>query len=559
MTNSKMFRWLAALLALALLAAACGSDDDDDGATDDESTETEAGESDDVVAAGEEAEGDVDTEVEATDVERVQGGEIAVGLEAEIVGMRPWEDTCGSPCYNIFVSMYDKRGDSISQPGDSLEREADSLSARILSIGQVEPAQRRPVKDPEAGPVAGVAPVGGDLLPSAGQPLDDASRRFFEPRFGHDLGKVRIHADRQAAALADSVDARAFTLGRDIVFGWNEFQPHTPSGRELIAHELVHTVQATSEPTILRKGPSKTGYKIKDFQFQKGEQKQGGSGFTGFADLKFDEATNVLTCTLLAFGKYDKSWSSTRRKKWEASFEKTVKDAWDGKHKLVEYSSNPFNPKRWEKTGRTASVQIFIKWSVQPEFSDSMKEIEYIQNLPPAERDKRMRSFKVHVSPTPVRDRVVAGQDLYTDATASQAETTETANYRNYGKPKTVTNENMADYMAGGRYGHYKDAGIKLTVPGRKSFQQRTAAHEFGHMIGLADEYVLSREDYKDLKGRVGTTKAEAQLKERSKVSGDIMNVGMNVRKDHYRPFALMLTSLMHPIQTTWVVEGDQP
>ena len=50
-----------------------------------------------------EAEGDVDTEVEeATDVAQ-QGGElISVGMETEIVGMRPTEDTCGSACYNML-------------------------------------------------------------------------------------------------------------------------------------------------------------------------------------------------------------------------------------------------------------------------------------------------------------------------------------------------------------------------------------------------------------------------------------------------------------------------
>ncbi len=111
MTNRKLYRWLAALLALALLAAACGSDDDDDGAAEETSTETDAdgdGDGDGAVAAGEEAEGDVDTEVEASDAERVTGGEIAVGLEAEIVGLRPWEDTCGTNCYNMMISMYDK-------------------------------------------------------------------------------------------------------------------------------------------------------------------------------------------------------------------------------------------------------------------------------------------------------------------------------------------------------------------------------------------------------------------------------------------------------------------
>ena len=118
MTNSKLYRWLAALLALALLAAACGSDDDGDDAADETSTEAEAGESDDdggAVEAGTEAEGDVDTEVEASDEVAQQGGEIIIGLEAEIVGMRPTEDTCGSPCYNVLNTIYDKLMEQTSE------------------------------------------------------------------------------------------------------------------------------------------------------------------------------------------------------------------------------------------------------------------------------------------------------------------------------------------------------------------------------------------------------------------------------------------------------------
>ncbi|MEL6981820.1 MAG: ABC transporter substrate-binding protein [Actinomycetota bacterium] len=111
MSNSKIYRWLAALLALALLAAACGSDDDGDDAAEDTSTEAEAEGDDDgdsAVEAGTEAEGDVDTEVAESDDVAQQGGEIIIGLEAEIVGMRPTEDTCGSPCYNVLNTVYDK-------------------------------------------------------------------------------------------------------------------------------------------------------------------------------------------------------------------------------------------------------------------------------------------------------------------------------------------------------------------------------------------------------------------------------------------------------------------
>jgi peptide/nickel transport system substrate-binding protein len=97
-------KFLALLFALALVAAACGSDDTDD-AGDDAADETE----DQVVAAGEEAEGDVDTEVEKDETsERTSGGDISVGLEAEAPGLRPWEDACSSPCINMMNSVYDK-------------------------------------------------------------------------------------------------------------------------------------------------------------------------------------------------------------------------------------------------------------------------------------------------------------------------------------------------------------------------------------------------------------------------------------------------------------------
>ncbi len=116
MTRS-LSKLLALLFSFAMIAAACGGGSDGD----DTSSDTTASDSDDgggddggdddgggEIEAGDEAEGDVDTEVEASDAERVQGGEIAIGLEAEIVGMRPWEDTCGSPCMNVLPTLYDK-------------------------------------------------------------------------------------------------------------------------------------------------------------------------------------------------------------------------------------------------------------------------------------------------------------------------------------------------------------------------------------------------------------------------------------------------------------------
>ena len=77
----------------------------------------------------------------------------------------------------------------------------------------------------------------------AGSPLAQGTRGAFEARLGHDLGGVRVHADDEAARLSGSLGAAAFTMGRDIFFGAGRFQPETPAGRHLLAHELVHAVQ----------------------------------------------------------------------------------------------------------------------------------------------------------------------------------------------------------------------------------------------------------------------------------------------------------------------------
>jgi hypothetical protein len=79
---------------------------------------------------------------------------------------------------------------------------------------------------------------------TVGRPLDASLRRFFEPRLAEDLGSVRVHSDAAAAAEAAQRRARAFTAGSDIVFAKGQYNPDTPRGRWLLAHELAHVAQA---------------------------------------------------------------------------------------------------------------------------------------------------------------------------------------------------------------------------------------------------------------------------------------------------------------------------
>ena len=88
-----------------------------------------------------------------------------------------------------------------------------------------------------------------EALRSPGQPLDTATRAFMEPRFGANLAEVRIHVDETAAKSAQAVQARAFTVGRDIVFGMGQYVPEISSGRRLLAHELAHVMQQSNSRT----------------------------------------------------------------------------------------------------------------------------------------------------------------------------------------------------------------------------------------------------------------------------------------------------------------------
>jgi uncharacterized protein DUF4157 len=82
-----------------------------------------------------------------------------------------------------------------------------------------------------------------EVLRSPGQPLDAETRAFMEPRFGHDFSDVRVHTNSKATESAQAVNALAYTVGRDVVFGAGQYTIETSVGKRLLAHELTHVVQ----------------------------------------------------------------------------------------------------------------------------------------------------------------------------------------------------------------------------------------------------------------------------------------------------------------------------
>jgi hypothetical protein len=96
-----------------------------------------------------------------------------------------------------------------------------------------------------------VPPVVHEVLITSGQPLDTGARVYMGSRFGHDFSKVHIHADTKAAESAQAVNALAYTVGNDVVFGAGQYVPSTTGGQRLIGHELTHVVQQESAPPAL--------------------------------------------------------------------------------------------------------------------------------------------------------------------------------------------------------------------------------------------------------------------------------------------------------------------
>ncbi len=156
---------------------------------------------------------------------------------------------------------------SVGPPDDAYEREADRVAEAVMRIP--EPA----VEGESSAGLLGAAaaspahPAIQRLCPEceemqrkstssfaigerigSGSPLPPSERAFFEPRLGIALDEVRLHTGSAAAGMARSVNARAFTVGRSIVFGEGEHRPGTADGRKLLAHELTHVVQQGGAP-----------------------------------------------------------------------------------------------------------------------------------------------------------------------------------------------------------------------------------------------------------------------------------------------------------------------
>jgi hypothetical protein len=164
----------------------------------------------------------------------------------------------------------------VGSPSDPAELEAERIAA---AVGTSPPgpgkacacegsapgeecaecrARRQPMRraaEPGAGAWPGPAPAAvRRLLATPGQPLPSATRTHMQAALGRDFGAVRVHTGALAAEATRSIRARAFTVGNTIGFAPGQYDPDSHAGRNLLAHELVHTVQqeGTGAPVARR-------------------------------------------------------------------------------------------------------------------------------------------------------------------------------------------------------------------------------------------------------------------------------------------------------------------
>jgi len=140
---------------------------------------------------------------------------------------------------------------NVGTSDDVSERQADRVAGEMSASSKTSPEwslSKVSIEAPlhpraaQSGAPAIAPPIVHEVLNASGQPLEAATRTFFEHRFGCDLTDVRVHADSRAAESADAVQALAYTVGRNVILG-SGYGLGTEARRGLLAHELVHSLQ----------------------------------------------------------------------------------------------------------------------------------------------------------------------------------------------------------------------------------------------------------------------------------------------------------------------------
>jgi len=162
-------------------------------------------------------------------------------------------------------------------------------------------------------------------MKGGGHPIPESTRRFFEQRFGNDFNEVRVHTNKRAAYLVNSVSAQAFTVGNDIFFNPDRYNPDSIYGRNLLAHELVHTLQQNPKKHANKNKEQKINNN--EIQSNKLQPYLTGSGFQESLLLKSPQTPGVINIQRLhTFAPYYRPKGTTIHSRVLPMFVKSNKD-----------------------------------------------------------------------------------------------------------------------------------------------------------------------------------------------------------------------------------------
>lgn len=372
----------------------------------------------------------------------------------------------------------------VSQPGDPLEREADYVADKVMKMPRQPLSAQLP------------SPSSGNAMPS-----------LSEPYFGHDLSRPWVHTHDQAPQEARTARTRHYGPGPDIVFGPGEYSPATTQGGYLLAHELGHVTQqrtlGSSAGVVQRQAV--TGTTSRRHRYEAGgtidrpSQVRTDRVISGVSlALAYDPGTAAFAVTFPLVWIFPHAWSTAQRLDYVQRFEAAVRRVWDGRFLLTERA----------RPHRSATVHIAFDEIIIPQLPSAGQEL--------AQLTLHRNRWTMDVRNLLASENVNSITSVVTLGQSSNAQR----------RRRLDTLRSQASFSLSG-------------TGGNRTFTQTTSPHEFGHMIGLGDEYL------EDVSHQSIPTAVRGIINDR------IQNVGETVTPDVYRPFADWLSDLT---QTTWRV-----
>ena len=435
---------------------------------------------------------------------------------------------------------------AIGSVDDPLEREADRVADEVMrmTVHEATPLDLGQPSRPMVSRLGESAALGGDapssvhaILASPGQPLPPSARSFVEPRFGYNFGQVRVHTDGLAQQSAREINAHAYTVGSHVVFGAGRYAPDTTGGKHLLAHELTHVLQqrahAREEPGMLLREPIKRDLtSIPTYEWTGKKQRQTKLALSkAYISLSFEPTTNVLTCCFKLRWRFPPAWPEEARLRYINEFVNAVTTAWQGRFPLVRYRSG-------RASATTASVALAFD---NVRALDMGNDTAYVNWLLTPDGEATRDRWTMNVHDKSYRAKVVV-PNVHLDPSSNNPKTTDTSSYTD----RSYTNLGSDGSITTPPYQHYFDRNITPSggSPPPGGYSCAPSAHEFGHMLGLADEYVMSAEDYQRWVEASGKDVANTLLSRRLNASNRIQNAGNEVTRDTYAPFANFLNTL---------------